>query len=73
MKYRTFTVLMTEEYDPNNSVEMTDEEALKEKRDQLQEACDEGCLTGNFLIVETDDGDSNFWKTWAEHVERRTA
>lgn len=66
MKYRTFTVLIVEEYDPSNGVVMTDEEALKEVRDNLQAVYDDtpyGPGT-NFLITKVEDGSDMFWREW---------
>lgn len=65
MKYRTFTVLFVEEYDPANGVVMTDDEAVKELRDAIQDSYDEGTMTGtNFLIVKVEDGSDKFWDEW---------
>lgn len=67
MKYRTFTVLFVEEYDSANGVVMTDEEATKELRDNLQDAVDDVYSFGtNFLIVKCEDGSDRFWKEWQE-------
>lgn len=68
MKERTFTVLFIDEYDPANGVVMTDEEAIKELRDELQSVYDDtSCRPGtNFLIVEVEDGTEKFWAKWKE-------
>lgn len=67
MKTRTFTVLWQEDYDPANGVVMTDEEAIKELRDALQDASDAGYVGGMFLIIDVKDGDDNFWTEWGNH------
>lgn len=68
MKHRTFTVLFTEEYDIANGVVMTDEEAVKELRDNLQAACEDGELSGFFLVTKVQNGDKKFWKHWNKKV-----
>jgi len=70
MKRRTFTVLFTDEYDEGNGVDMTDAEAIKELRDNLQAAYDGDYVTlgGNFLIVEVKDGDADFWGEWERRM-----
>jgi len=59
MKYRTFTVLITEAYEYDD---MTDVEATRECIDKLQNCYDEGIAPGsNFLVVSVEDGDEKFW------------
>lgn len=73
VKYRTFTVLFVEEYDSDNGVVMSDEEARNELRDNLQAVYDDtpyGPGT-NFLIVDQEDGNSHFWKKWREAMSGR--
>jgi hypothetical protein len=61
IKTRTFTVLFRDDYE---FADMTDDQAIQELRDALQAACDDGQLGGNFLVLETRDGDADFWQEW---------
>jgi hypothetical protein len=70
IKYRTFTVLFVEEYDPANGVVMNDEQARDEFVGKMQDCYDEGDAPGtNFLVVKIEDGHDRFWQTWKEHAE----
>lgn len=65
MKNRTFTVLFIENYDPANGVVMTDEQAMREFVDALQDCFDCGHAPGtNFLVVKVEDGEDRFWRKW---------
>lgn len=72
MKTRTFTVKIVESYEHDDP---TDEAAVGELRDALQSAYDEGLMIGdNFLIVEVEDGNADFWREWNRRVsEERLA
>lgn len=66
MKYRTFTVLIVEEYEED----IDDDEAVKRAALDIQAGYDgtDGMLGTNFLIVKVEDGDARFWREW----EKRT-